>query len=98
MTRRFRICCGDAIHLATLDASGGVQFLAHPEAFTEVQTARAFAALGGAAVPAWTGCLRLANAIQRGNFVLPVSGADDGRQLLAAVRGIRLGRRLRRKA
>lgn len=98
MTRRFRIRCGDAIHVAELDAHGGVRFLAHPAAFHEVAAELAYAALSGSRSPEFVGCLRCAAYVLQGRFTAPVGGEDDSRALLATVRGMRLGRRLRRKA
>jgi hypothetical protein len=98
MTRRYRIRCGEAIHAVELDDEGHLHFHAHPAAFAELDSERAFAVLSGKAATEGTGCLRLALLVRQGRLSTAVTGADDSRQVLAAVRGIRLARRLRRRA
>ena len=98
MSRRYRIQCGDVIHVVTMDDEGHLAFQAHPSAFAELDAERAMAALAGDALPGGTGCLRLALLVRQGHLSTAVPGGDDARKLLAAVRGMRLGRRLRRRA
>lgn len=97
MTRRYRIQCEGERHAVDLDDDGQLHFRAHPGAFSEVDTTRAFAVLCGDAAPEGNGCLRVALLVRRGALVGTVPGGDDTRRLLAALRGIRIARRLRRK-
>jgi len=98
VSRRYRIRCGDAIHAVTMDDEGHLTFHAHPSAFAELDAERAMAVLSGTAPTEGEGCLRLALMVRKGALSTAVAGGDDARKLLAAVRGMRLGRRLRRRA
>lgn len=98
MTRRYRIRCGNAIHAVTMDDEGRLDFHAHPSAFAELDAERAMAVLSGETPTECSGCLRLALLVRQGRLSTAAPGGDDARKLLAAVRGIRLARRLRRRA
>jgi hypothetical protein len=98
MSGRYRIRCGDAMHAVTMDDEGHLAVLAHPGAFAEVDAERAMAALSGQAMPEHAGCLRLALLVRQGRLSDAVPGGDDARKVLAAVRGVRIARRLRRRA
>jgi len=95
MSGRYRVRCGDAIHVVTMDDEGHLCFHAHPGAFAEIDAERAMACLAGDALPEGDGCLRLALLVRKGRLSFAVPGGDDARKLLAAVRGVRIGRRLR---
>ena len=97
MNRRYRIRCGDAIHVFTMDDDGHLCFHAHSAAFTELDAERAMAVLSGTAPTESAGCLRLALLVRQGRLSTAVPGGDDARTLLAAVRGIRLARRMRKQ-
>ena len=98
MSGRYRVRCGDGIHVVTMDDEGHLHFLAHTGAFAEVDAERAMAALSGQAMPEHTGCLRLALLVRQGRLSDAVPGGDDARKVLASVRGVRIARRLRRRA
>lgn len=98
MSGRYRVRCGDAMHVVTMDDEGHLAFHAHPSAFADVDAERAMAALSGQAMPEHDGCLRLALLVRQGRLSDAVSGGDDARKVLAAVRGVRIARRLRRRA
>jgi hypothetical protein len=98
MTRRYRIRCGEERHVVEMADDGHLDFHAHPDAFGQVDRDRAIAALTGAPVTEGEGCLRLALLIRSGALSTAVDGDDDSRKLLAALRGIRVARRLRRAA
>jgi hypothetical protein len=97
VTRRYRIRCGDALHVVEMDDDGHLEFHAHPGAFREMDIARATAALSGETVTEGEGCLRIALLVRRGSLSTAVEGGDDARKLLAALRGIRIARKLRRE-
>lgn len=96
MTRRYRIRCGDAIHVVEMAADGGLTFHAHPGAFAEMDRERAIAVLSGGPPPVGEGCLRLACLVREGALSFAVEGGDDTRKVLATLRGIRMARKLRR--
>lgn len=98
MSGRYRVRCGDAMHVVTMDDEGHLAFHAHPSAFADVDAERAMAVLSGTAPTEGTGCLRLALLVRKGGLSTAVPGGDDARKLLAAVRGVRIARRLRRRA
>lgn len=97
MNRRYRIRCGDALHVVEMDGEGHLAFRAHPEAFRDVDRVRAMAALSGEPVNEGVGCLRVAYLVRTGSLSTAVPGGDDARRLLAALRGIRVARKLRRR-
>ena len=96
MTRRYRIRCGGATHLVDMDDDGHLAFHGHPDAFGEIDRQRAMAVLSGEKPTEGEGCLRLAYLVRSGACSCAVDGGDDSRRLLAALRGIRLARKLRR--
>ena len=98
MTRRYRIRCGDAIHVVEMDEDGHLAFAAHPDAFGQMDRERAMAALSGEPLTDESGCLRIALLVRQGALSTAVDGGDDARRLLAALRGIRLARKLRKRA
>ena len=98
MSRRYRIRCGESTHVVEMDEDGHLAFHAHPDAFAEVDRERAMAVLSGEKPTEGSGCLRLALLVRRGALSTAVDGSDDTRKLLAALRGIRLARKLRRTA
>lgn len=97
MSRRYRLRCGDAIHVVEMDDQGHLEFHQHPDAFRQIDRERAMAALSGEPVNEGTGCLRVAYLVRAGSLSSAVDGGDDARILLAALRGIRLARRVRRR-
>ena len=97
MSRRYRIQCGDERHVVEMDDEGHLAFHAHPQAFREIDMERAAAVLCGEAPSEGEGCLRLALLLRKGALSAAVPGHDDSRKLLAALRGIRVARRLRRR-
>jgi len=97
MNRRYRIRCGDAMHSVDMDEAGHLTFHQHPEAFRDVDRQRAIAALSGELPNEGEGCLRLAFLVRSGSLSTAVSGGDDARRLLAALRGLRVARKLRRR-
>lgn len=97
MSRRYRIRCGEEMHSVEMDDEGHLTFHSHPEAFREVDRQRAVAALSGEVVSEGEGCLRVAFLVRSGSLSTAVEGHDDARRLLAALRGIRVARRLRRR-
>ena len=98
MSGHYRIRCGDGIHVVTMDDEGHLAFHAHPGAFAELDAERAMSVLSGEAPKEGVGCLRLALLVRHGSLSHAVPGGDDARRLLAAVRGVRIARRLRRQA
>lgn len=96
MSRRYRLRCGDELHSVEMDDEGHLTFHAHPDAFREVDRQRAMAALSGEAPNEGEGCLRVAFLVRSGSLSTAVDGHDDARRLLAALRGIRVARKLRR--
>jgi hypothetical protein len=97
MRRRYRIRCGEEVHAVEMDDEGHLAFHAHPDAFREVDRQRAMAALSGEAPNEGEGCLRVAYLVRVGSLSTAVEGGDDARRLLAALRGIRVARKLRRR-
>lgn len=97
MSRRYRLRCGNELHVVEMDAEGHLAFHSHPDAFREVDRQRAMAALSGEAPSEGTGCLRVAYLVRAGSLSTAVDGGDDARRLLAALRGIRVARKLRRR-
>lgn len=98
MNRRYRIRCGDALHVVEMDDDGKLVFHAHPDPFAEIDRERAVAALSGEPLPEGLGCLRLAYLARTRALPSAVAAGDDGRRLLAALRGVRVARTLRRRA
>ena len=98
MSRRYRIRCGEAMHLVEMDEEGHLSFHAHADPFAEIDRERAMAVLSGQPVSEGHGCLRLAYLVRSGALSSAVDGSDDSRRLLAALRGIRLVRKMRRGA
>jgi len=97
VSRRYRIRCGEEMHVVEMDDEGHLAFRAHPDAFREVDRQRAMAALSGEPLSEGTGCLRVAYLVRADRLsTIPVEGGDDARRLLAALRGIRVARKLRR--
>jgi len=97
MTTRYRIQCGDAVHRIELDDAGHVTFLDHPAAFQVASGELTLAALGGEEAEL-AGCLRVAEAISTKSYRSLVRKAATGeRELYAALRGVALGRRLKRR-
>jgi len=97
VSRRYRIRCGDAMHVVEMDEDGHLAFHAHPDAFAEADRQRAMAVLSGATPTEGEGCFRMAFLVRHGALSTAVDGSDDARKLLAALRGIRLARKLRSK-
>lgn len=95
MSRRYRIPCGGEMHAVELDEDGNLTFHAHPEAFRDVDRQRAMAALSGEEPNEGAGCLRVAFLVRSGSLSTAIEGRD-ARRLLAALRGIRAARKLRR--
>jgi hypothetical protein len=86
------------MHVVEMADDGQLDFRAHPDAFAEIDRERAMEALGGADITTGEGCLRLALLVRSGALSTAVDGSDDSRKLLAALRGIRVARKLRRAA
>lgn len=96
MSRRYRIRCGAAMHVVEMADDGSLAFHAHPAAFADVDRERAMAVLSGEPPSEGEGCLRLAWLVRTGALSFALAGGDDGRKLLAALRGVRIARRLHR--
>jgi len=86
------------MHVVEMDDEGHLAFHAHPEAFREIDRQRAMAALSGESLSEGTGCLRVAYLVRAGSLSTAVESGDDARRLLAALRGIRIARKLRRRS
>jgi hypothetical protein len=93
---KFRVVCGDTKHAIVLDDAGCVVFVDHPDAHSQAYAETAFAILAGNDDSDLDGCLRVARRIQAKNYS-GLAATGDERQLYAALRGIQIGRRLRRK-
>lgn len=96
MAKRYRIRCCEVTHVVEMDQDGRLAFRAHPGVFAEVDRERAMAVLSGELPSEGEGCLRLASLVRAGALSTAVPGGDDARKLLAALRGIRVARKLRR--
>lgn len=95
--KKFRVVCGETKHAIVLDDAGRVVFVDHPDAHSQAYAEAAFAILAGNDDAALDGCLRVARRIQAKSYSGPCPATGDERQLYAALRGIQIGRRLRRK-
>lgn len=96
--RRYRIQCGDVVHRIDLDDAGHVTFVDHPGAFHMATGERTLAALGGEDLNL-SGCLRVAQVISDKSYRSLVERAGPSeRELYAALRGIALARRIKRRA
>jgi len=94
---KYRVVCGDAKHTIMLDDAGRVSFIDHPNAHAQAYAETALAILAGADDAELHGCIRVARRIQSKSYSGPCPAEGDERQLYAALRGVQIGRRLRRK-
>jgi hypothetical protein len=97
-TFRLRALEDGTVHTVSLNDEGHVTFHAHPEAFLEIYRERALVLLGGAADRVPCPCLLLAERIGARSY-MPLPGDTVGvRELLGTIRGLRVARRMKRRA
>lgn len=96
--RSYRIRCGTALHRVDMTEDGNLVFREHPQIFADLAAERSLAALAGEPAPESDGCYRVAFLVRYGRLYTFCEAGDDARELLAAIRGTRIARQVRRKS